>query len=612
MKGELHLIVLWERARYKEKEILEDIQKHLKILECYDIAWNKNNVAENFTRFYGIKLENNSVKEKECGNGSFLLITVWDEHPEYDFAETSRGYEYVNRNIFRLKEKYRTWTNGGHKIHATNSITETNHDITLLLGIGYEDYLKSAPKQWNGKCQKREQDLVGCNGWKSLKELFYTLNNTINYVVLRGLENVETFETSEQHGDIDILAEEYAETVYIINGIPKINVHRPHYEVLVGTKKVLIDIWETGKNYYDKKWEKDILQHKVLQNGFYSPNLENRFYLLIYHSIIHKSRIADDYHQKAEDMFLRLKLDSSVQVKNYPYAFDAYFKLLKEFMYRQHYVFTKPLDKSVYYNETVILSEDIAEYLEQNYFLSNVEPIMINHYGASGYIYFQGYKDEQKLFVKWNGLGDTCKNEFVYTKLFYKMNPDNFIKPWFYKCDGNKKFIAMNYEEGISLEDLIEEKNLTQSQKDIIVMQLGDIAKTLLSCKFVHRDVRPANFILTKDFKLKLIDNQFTVNATKYKETRMIRKNFRIVEGLGCEYAPGKLKWDDLYSIAKMIENIGVSDKTKNVLDTIRANIGKVSICFPKRKYIMARKKAVKLVSGIIPVKSWRKKIRNM
>lgn len=170
----------------------------------------------------------------------------------------------------------------------------------------------------------------------------------------------------------------------------------------------------------------------------------------------------------------------------------------------------------------------------------------------------------------------------------------------------------MNYEEGISLEDLIEENNLTQSQKDIIVMQLGDIAKTLLSCKFVHRDVRPANFILTKDFKLKLIDNQFTVNATKYKETRMIRKNFRIVEGLGCEYAPGKLKWDDLYSIAKMIENIGVSDKTKNVLDTIRANIGKVSICFPKRKYIMARKKAVKLVSGIIPVKSWRKKIRNM
>ncbi len=612
MRGELHLIVLWEKARYKEKEILEDIQKHLKIMECYDIAWSKNNIANNFTRFYGIKLENNSGKEKECGGGSFLLITVWDEHPKYEFAETSRGYEYVNTNIFQLKEKYRTWTNGGHKIHATNSIKETNHDITLLLGINYEDYLKTASPQWNGKYKILNQDLTGCNGWKSLKELFYVLNNTVNYVVLRGLENADKFEPSKQHGDIDILTEDYSDMTYIINGVPKINVHRPHYQVQVGSDDILIDVWSTDKNYYDKKWEKAVLQNKVLQNGFFSPDLENRFYLLVYHTIIHKSKIADDYLLKAEDMFFRLKLNTLIDTKAYPYAFDAYFKLLKEFMYKHHYVFTKPDDKSVYYNETVIQAEDFADYLERNYFITNVEPIMINHYGASGYIYFHGYHNKQKLFIKWNGLDNTCKNEFVYTKLFYKMNPDNFIKPWFYKCDGDKKFIAMDYVDGEPLETWIKQDKLPQAQRDNIVKQLGDIAKTLLKCKFVHRDIRPANFILTPEGKLKLIDNQFTVNATEYKEPRKIRKNFRIVEGLGCEYAADTLKWDDLYSIAKMIENIGVSDKTKNVLETVRANIGQVSVCFPKRGYIIARKKALKLVSGIIPIKSLRKKIRNM
>lgn len=65
MDYELHLIILWEHARYKQNEILQDIQKQLKVLECYDIKWNKSNIAKNFTRFYGVKLDDNSAKEKE-------------------------------------------------------------------------------------------------------------------------------------------------------------------------------------------------------------------------------------------------------------------------------------------------------------------------------------------------------------------------------------------------------------------------------------------------------------------------------------------------------------------------------------------------------------------
>ena len=55
MEKELHLIVLWANARYKEKEILEDISKNLEIVECIDISWTADKVANNFTRFYGVK-----------------------------------------------------------------------------------------------------------------------------------------------------------------------------------------------------------------------------------------------------------------------------------------------------------------------------------------------------------------------------------------------------------------------------------------------------------------------------------------------------------------------------------------------------------------------------
>ena len=48
--------------------------------------------------------------------------------------------------MFDSKFMYREWTGGGHKIHCTNSIDETNHDLTLLLDKNAEDYLNDANK----------------------------------------------------------------------------------------------------------------------------------------------------------------------------------------------------------------------------------------------------------------------------------------------------------------------------------------------------------------------------------------------------------------------------------------------------------------------------------
>lgn len=44
MTKELHLFILWEKARNKQEEIINDIKQHLKIIECYEILWSKNKV----------------------------------------------------------------------------------------------------------------------------------------------------------------------------------------------------------------------------------------------------------------------------------------------------------------------------------------------------------------------------------------------------------------------------------------------------------------------------------------------------------------------------------------------------------------------------------------
>ena len=63
--SELHLIVLWANARYKQDVIVADIEKNLEIMASYDIHWSCDKVASNFTRFYGVNLPKNSHKEKE-------------------------------------------------------------------------------------------------------------------------------------------------------------------------------------------------------------------------------------------------------------------------------------------------------------------------------------------------------------------------------------------------------------------------------------------------------------------------------------------------------------------------------------------------------------------
>ena len=107
MDKELHLIVLWEHARYQQAQIAADIQQQFRVVNCYEVEWTKSLVAANFSRFYGVNLPKNSFKEKECGSGRFLLYVVFDENPVYEERLTSRGPEVVNAHLFDAKTRYR-------------------------------------------------------------------------------------------------------------------------------------------------------------------------------------------------------------------------------------------------------------------------------------------------------------------------------------------------------------------------------------------------------------------------------------------------------------------------------------------------------------------------
>jgi hypothetical protein len=340
---EAHLFIIWEFARYKQKEILNKIENKLRIVEVYDMQWSASLFSNNLTRFYGQKLPKNSFKEKHCGKGRFLLVICEDMNPTYQNRDTiSREIEKVNTNIFDLKQEFRKMTGGGHKIHATNNPTETNHDLTLLLGINSHDYDIENKPTWDRRIIRLSRDLPGACGWRSVNDLFYVLNSCEDYVVLRNFEGLPDLITLDEHDDIDFLARNYENFCYLLNGKKVFNKsYRVHYELIIDNQKVLCDVRYTGDGYYDSVWQSVIIETRIKCKNFYIPSNKNHKYSVLYHALIQKKYISHDYMTKIKVWFKNENLDE-LKVK------------LDSFMNRNDYKYIEPRDLTVFYNNKKI------------------------------------------------------------------------------------------------------------------------------------------------------------------------------------------------------------------------------------------------------------------
>ncbi len=158
MKKELNLFIIWNNARNKEQEILNDIAQNYEIRQVYNITWSKDLFADNLTRFYGKKLPKNCKKQQECGTDAFLLVVVHDLHPAVK--------NNLNGNIISSKYQYRQWTGGGHLIHAADNQQEAEENLLFLLGATAQEFEQNHPKPWDGKIIDLKRNITGAENWK--------------------------------------------------------------------------------------------------------------------------------------------------------------------------------------------------------------------------------------------------------------------------------------------------------------------------------------------------------------------------------------------------------------------------------------------------------------
>ena len=338
MNEEYGLFIVWENARKKEKEIIDDIKTRFELMNIFEVEWTKEIFSKNLTRFYGENLPKNSSKEKHVGNGLFLLIIVKDNNPIYGYRNTSKGAKYLNVNFFDSKSMYRSWT-GKHMVHGTNDMVEFKHDLMMLLGENVDDYLKKYKK--SDLIINFKHDVIGNDGWSSLSEIFYVLNETIPYVVLRNFDELPNKYEVGIHSDIDLLCDNRDNMAKIINAVPaKVSKKRSRYRVNVNDNYVYMDFRFVGDDYYCFEWEKNILSSRVLNKCFYIPDSINYKYSLLYHALVQKGKIASDYLEKFKKIFKTV--DKNVLIKK-----------LNDFLVNHSYKYVDPIDYSVAFNYSI-------------------------------------------------------------------------------------------------------------------------------------------------------------------------------------------------------------------------------------------------------------------
>ncbi|MCB1758891.1 MAG: hypothetical protein KDI68_03805 [Gammaproteobacteria bacterium] len=338
MSPELHLFIIWANARFQRAKIIDDIDSHFSIVEVTDLKWDADNFSNNLTRFYGESLPDGSFKEIECGTDRFTLVIVLDNNPLYEKRKTTKGFSIVNTRVFDAKERYRQWTGGGHKIHATNNINETRHDLMLLSGISYSDYFTRVNEDSYVPILEGRSDrnLAGCIQWNSLAELFATLNETSEYVVLRNYRDMPERYCMDEHGDVDLLVRDRNQVRHLMNAKPVSNKrYRSHVKVNINNQTLRFDIRYVGDNYYDRRWQQQILENRVFYKGFYVPHREDYKYSLLYHALIHKPKVGSDY----KEILLEQGVDTAGMMEQ-----------LKTYMEEREYEFVEPGDLSVYFN----------------------------------------------------------------------------------------------------------------------------------------------------------------------------------------------------------------------------------------------------------------------
>jgi hypothetical protein len=171
--------------------------------------------------------------------------------------------------------------------------------------------------------------------WESLEAFFSQLNSNVKYAVLRNYEDLSLEITSSLHPDIDLLCEDAKKLIEAARSERrgKKSRHLAHQKIMIRNKVIALDVRSTGDGYYDARWEKAMLDTRVLKDGMYVLEDTEYFYSLLYHVLIQKEKISDEYYNR----LMKMAEDCDISVDK-----ESLLSCLEAYMRENGYHYTYP------------------------------------------------------------------------------------------------------------------------------------------------------------------------------------------------------------------------------------------------------------------------------
>ena len=374
------------------------------------------------------------------------------------------------------------------------------------------------------------------------------------YVVLRNSEMLPDAFDPALHGDIDLLVRDADECAGIL-GARKVfpEAWRVHYEVEVAGRPVRFDFRFVGDGYYDERWERAILAGGVVSDGVRRPSPEDAFYALVYHALFQKREVASDYGAKALALARAAGIGGA--------TFDDWVVSLGGFLRARGYRVTRPVDSSVYLDDLLPRWEEIASEIAALSPLEGIRPFGLASRRVSDHLptlLFSATHAGARCFVKYSPVApQTVSAEWRFPRRMLRGAAEGVCaKPIFWHMtSGGGAFAATELVEGETLEARLEGRRVGAADAPRLAADMVAIVRALEGAGVVHRDIRPANLMVTPEGRVRLIDFQFAVDRDGGGECAYVaaRPN-ELMYPLGAEFAIAPGVWNDRHSMIRCLE----------------------------------------------------------
>lgn len=189
------------------------------------------------------------------------------------------------------------------------------------------------------------------------------------------------------------------------------------------------------------------------------------------------------------------------------------------------------------------------KYLKNSNFF-NIKPLNIFewHYDT---FYYKGLKDSKVFFIKISLDSKKIEREVRNNRLISEfLSSKHFVEMIGFNISKKRSFIQYEFVENNSK---LTSENFKKYHKEIF-----NIIKIINKNGYIHRDIRPENFLVGNDF-IKIIDFEFLASLKHdiFLELDLTQiKNIHKLMNCGSDFKKSNLVWNDFYSFVEISKRL--------------------------------------------------------